>query len=382
MGIPEFRRAVRGYDPDEVGRFVGELQSRIDKLEQDQSEHSRDNQRLSRELQEANERAGRSKPSFAELGSAFEETLRLAESQSQKIVQEASAEANDVLANARSESTRMREDTAKESRKTVSEAQRAAEDLRLDSEREAAQLRQQAADEIAKATNTRTRAERAAATMISQAEKQVSEIKAEASRQVEQLKREASELLHAAQERAVATDASIRQQIDEAERARATIHEEADEYAQKAYQQADLHVQNAAKRVVAVGQEADQVLKASQQRADDLTREARGYSERLISETVTRSRGIARDTEDLVNSMVSDAESHMSDLRRQQAMLDEYVQKMRRAASEVDLEITSLQAPSLDDMKPISPQAPAEESESEEVLDAVEVPVEESRKKK
>jgi hypothetical protein len=79
--------------------------------------------------------------------------------------------------------------------------------------------------------------------------------------------------------------------------------------------------------------------------------------------------------------MVSDAESHMSDLRRQQAMLDEYVQKMRRAASEVDLEITSLQAPSLEDMKPISPQAPAEAAESEEMLDAVEVPLEESRDK-
>lgn len=54
---------------------------------------------------------------------------------------------------------------------------------------------------------------------------------------------------------------------------------------------------------------------------------------------VNRSRSIARDTEDLVNSMVSDAESHMSDLRRQQTMLEDYVQRMRRAATEVDLEI-------------------------------------------
>jgi hypothetical protein len=74
--------------------------------------------------------------------------------------------------------------------------------------------------------------------------------------------------------------------------------------------------------------------------------------------------------------MVSDAESHMSDLRRQQTMLEDYVQKMRRAATEVDLEITSLQPPSLEDMKPITPKVA---DEAEEILDAVEVSVDEKK---
>ena len=98
----------------------------------------------------------------------------------------------------------------------------------------------------------------------------------------------------------------------------------------------------------------------------EFRRAVRGYD----PDEVDRSRSIARDTEDLVNSMVSDAESHMSDLRRQQTMLEVYVQKMRRAATEVDLEITSLQPPSLEDMKPISP---SETGAEEEVLEAVEV---------
>ena len=67
----------------------------------------------------------------------------------------------------------------------------------------------------------------------------------------------------------------------------------------------------------------------------EFRRAVRGYD----PDEVNRSRSTARDTEDLVNSMVSDAESHMSDLRRQQTMLEDYVQKMRRAATEVDLEI-------------------------------------------
>ena len=98
----------------------------------------------------------------------------------------------------------------------------------------------------------------------------------------------------------------------------------------------------------------------------EFSRGLRGYA----PDEVYRTRSIARDTEGLVNSMVREAGSHMSDLRRQETMLEVYVQKMRRAATEVDLEITSLQPPSLEDMKPISP---SETGAEEEVLEAVEV---------
>ena len=182
-------------------------------------------------------------------------------------------------------------------------------------------------------------------------------------------------MLHAAQERAVATDTSIRQQIDEAERARAAIHEEADNYAQKAYQQADDHVQNAAKRAQELGQEADTVLETAQRRADELTKEARSYAERLISETVQRSRAIARDTEELVSTMLSDTESQLSDFRRQQNFLNEYLQRMRQAATEVDMEITNIQPPKLTmETKPISQGGSGAEELPEEVpvtIDAV-----------
>jgi len=115
-------------------------------------------------------------------------------------------------------------------------------------------------------------------------------------------------------------------------------------------------------------------LKNSQQRADELTRDYRAYAEKLISDTVGRSRSVARETEDLVNSMVSDAESHMSDLRRQQTMLEEYVRRMRAAANDVDMQITNLKPPSLEEAKPVPPRDA--EAEEDEVLEAVEVTIE------
>jgi len=79
MSVPEFRRVVRGYDTDDVARYVSELSDRLERLENERAENARTIQRLNRDVTDANEKAGRAKPSFAELGSAFEETLRLAE---------------------------------------------------------------------------------------------------------------------------------------------------------------------------------------------------------------------------------------------------------------------------------------------------------------
>jgi hypothetical protein len=86
----------------------------------------------------------------------------------------------------------------------------------------------------------------------------------------------------------------------------------------------------------------------------------------LIAETVQRSRAIARDTEELVNTMLSDTESQLSDIRRQQIYLNDYLQRMRQAATEVDMEITNIQPPKLaSDTKFITGGPGAEEATPE-----------------
>ena len=104
-------------------------------------------------------------------------------------------------------------------------------------------------------------------------------------------------------------------------------------------------------------------METSQRRADVLTKEARSYAERLIAETVQRSRAIARDTEELGNTMLSDTESQLSDIRRQQIYLNDYLQRIRQAATEVVMEITNIQPPKLStDTKLITGGPGAEEA--------------------
>jgi hypothetical protein len=173
--------------------------------------------------------------------------------------------------------------------------------------------------------------------MISHAERQIAQLQAEASRQAEQTKREAADLLHAAQEKLVSTESLLREQQDEAERARAAIHEEADRYAQKAYEQADAHVDAAANRAADLAAEAEAMIASARKTADAESQGARIYSERLIGQATARSNAITRDTEELLLLMTTDAETQMSDLRRQQAGLSQYVQRMRTLGTEPDV---------------------------------------------
>jgi hypothetical protein len=72
--------------------------------------------------------------------------------------------------------------------------------------------------------------------------------------------------------------------------------------------------------------------------------------------------------------MLSDTESQLSDARRQQSYLNDYLQRMRQAATEVDMEITNIQAPKLKgEAKPLTSGSGAEEELPEAVPVSIEV---------
>lgn len=354
MANPEFKRAVRGYDSAEVDEFVAQLQSKISELEGDQSENVRAIQKLNRELSDTSERLAKVKPSFAELGSAFEETLRLAEQQAAAMIQDAGNESAATLSQARGEASRVRESADREARQLVDEARAKSEELRLQVEREVAQERQRIADERAKAETVRTRAERAAANMISQAEKQIAEARAENNRIIEELKREANELLRIASENKVATDAQIRDELDEAERSRSAIHDEADRYAAQAYEQADAHVESAVQRASNIMKESEAHFEEAQVRAQETRDEARQYAEGLIQTSMNQAREVSRDTDDFVANFLLDAEARLEEGRRQQIALTDYVHKLRLVSNDINLgPLNTAIAPSVDDIRSI-----------------------------
>lgn len=97
MDVTRTFRSVRknGYDPADVKRVFSDAESRMQELQQTSRAGLATVDKLERELADLRDALRRSnaKPTFADLGSAFEQTLRVAEEQADKLVNDAEADA-------------------------------------------------------------------------------------------------------------------------------------------------------------------------------------------------------------------------------------------------------------------------------------------------
>ena len=78
---PKFSESRRGYEPADVDRAFADITARIERAQANREETDQAIERLTRELNDAKSALKRanSKPSFSDLGAAFEQTLRVAE---------------------------------------------------------------------------------------------------------------------------------------------------------------------------------------------------------------------------------------------------------------------------------------------------------------
>lgn len=332
--IIEFRRSLRGYDTDDVDRQINDLHARLAELETERQEQSRLVRRLSRDLAEAQERATVAKPNFSELGVQFEETLRVAEAQADKMLSEARAKADAVLTQSRTEAAEQRAQAATEAEEMLSEAKRHCDRLRFDTDAELVRLRQQAADETAKAKAASERADRHGAQTLSRAEREAAEHLAEARRAAEQIERDAAELLHQAQQKAAEIDAQTRERQADAERTRTSILADADAYAERAYNDAEGTIAAASERASVLNAEAGVIVERAREHARLEVEHARSYADRLIGDALARAGALSKDTDETMQNLVADGELHAADLRRQLSTIDDFTQRVRILAAE------------------------------------------------
>lgn len=325
MSTPVFKRSVRGYDPSEVDSLLGDLVAKREALENELAESTRTMQRMSRELSEVK----RNKPSFAELGSAFEETLRLAETQAEKMVQDGKNEADALLNQARIRVAELAESSERDASQIVYEAQALSEDLKITSERDVALERQRIADERAKIDTITARAERAASSMLGEAERQVAQLRTESQRSAQQLVDEANEILRLTNEMKVNTEDRLQEELNDAQRSSTAAHDEADRYASQAHEQADRFVETAIERAADMTRDADLHLQSAHDRVAEIQESAKAYADRILAQAIGRAREISTEAESLLNSYFSDAEGRIDETRRQKSALADFTHKQR-----------------------------------------------------
>lgn len=151
----DFRTAKRGFEPADVDRAFAQITGRITNAQVLRDEADKEIERLNRELNEARAAVKRanSKPTFSDLGVAFEQTLRVAEEQAAKLLQDASAEVALARESATADADRIQVSSERQAAKVLAEAQKRAEKIAEDSRRRSEDLVADAEAQFAAAKN-------------------------------------------------------------------------------------------------------------------------------------------------------------------------------------------------------------------------------------
>jgi chromosome segregation ATPase len=334
MATPDIKRAFRGVDTGQVDEVIRSMTNRIETLEMSISERRLAIERLKSEIADPST----SKPSFAKLGSAFEETLRNAEEKARRMRAEAAAETAAITNKTDFELQNLSEKTQRETREIVVSAQSQANEILLQVEREVAAAAQQIADERARMEIVASRAERTSASMISQTEQQISDVRAAAYREISEIKRQSADMVREASDHKVETETRIGLEVSAAQARSTETHDEADAYAQDSYEQAIAHVESAIAQAAGLKQEADDHLRAAQVRAAEILQDSRSLVQKSISDALTRSQDIARSSEEFLTDFVYEAESSINEIQRNTLELSRYEGKIRDVSNEVNLD--------------------------------------------
>jgi vacuolar-type H+-ATPase subunit E/Vma4 len=139
---PKFSESRRGYEPVDVDRAFAEITTRVARAQSEREEADQVIERLTRELNEAKSAIKRanSKPSFSDLGAAFEQTLRVAEEQAGKLLKDAQDEVHELRTNASAEAERITASAVRQAEKLAEEAEKRAGDLAEQSQRRSIEI--------------------------------------------------------------------------------------------------------------------------------------------------------------------------------------------------------------------------------------------------
>lgn len=334
--LTKFRTARRdGYDTEDVSRAFADITSRVERIEADRISAEKTADRLARELAEARATLNRanSKPTFADLGSAFEQTLRVAEEQAGKMVQDSVAEASVLRDNARAVSEELIRSSRLRSEQLVAEAEALAEELRVESERRAMELIASAeAKQIEANTSTET-AQRKAAGLVADAEREAADIHSALHQEAEDVKIELSMLRQIAEREQLHILREIRVAADQDDRNRLALHEEAVAHVQHVTEQAALILRDAADVAAQISNEAEMYYSGVRAESEALLATARETARGLITRARSRAERLTTRYNEHASAIMADIEQRMAWLEEQQGAMASFSHKLRSMAS-------------------------------------------------
>ena len=322
----KFGTAVGGYNRTEVDTYVAWLQKSLKELEQYNSLAIREQQSLRERLVEVEAQLKSVKsPGYAQLGAQFEQTLRLAEAESAKLVNDAAAESVKIRETAKAEAERTRYEAEEEANEIRNKANREAKTVLATARKQANQLTEEAEDTLQTVRAERAQLEKEANVIRSDADNYVAKAKAELQAEIERIQNENSRLL----KRNADIEAEIKEKIDAGEKQALEIFRRVQNEAETLREEAERELKEATAEASSLIENAETTLENARREADRLSNESEAVALNIIADARARAESLSMRSLEITREAIADAEYRLSKLPTQQNAIEEFLSETK-----------------------------------------------------
>ena len=308
--------AKKGLDPEQVDVALSDVNAEVARLELERAETDKRVDKLTREIAEVRSALKRSsaKPSFSDLGAAFEQTLRVAEEQAGKLIADAQVTSSDTRRSAEAEASALTEAADKQAAAVIAEAEERVKRLLAESEKKLTDTLKVAKLALEKAEPQFVEAEKIAASITHEGEQRRLAIEAEIAQEVEQSRNEIATLrqLHERDHRRISEEVDAARA--KAERESSRLAAENDAHIRQLLDESQVQLDEARDRARDIVVEAQKNFGISRQEAIALLRDARETASRIVRRARVRAEALTLRLEERNAILLANGEELVNDL--------------------------------------------------------------------
>ena len=323
--------AKKGLDPAQVDIALGDVQAEAARLESERAVIDKKIDKLTREIAEVRSALKRAsaKPSFSDLGAAFEQTLRVAEEQAGKLISDAQISSSETRRGAEAEATAITEAAEKQAAAVVKDAEERVARLLAESDKKLADTLKAAQTALAQAEPQFVEAEKIAASISHEGEQRRLALESELAQEVEQSRAEIATLrqLHERDHRRIGDEVDAVRAKAERESSRLAAENEV--YVRQLLDSSQIQLDEASARARDMIVEAQTNFGITRQEAIAVLRDARETAARIVRRARVRAETLTQRLEERNAILLANGEQLVDDLSAETEAVEAFNSELR-----------------------------------------------------
>lgn len=321
----------RGLDPEQVDEALSAVLSQVEREEATRAEIDSRIDRVTRELNETRSalRRATAKPSFSDLGAAFEQTLRVAEEQAAKLLADAQVASREARSSAAEEAERITVAAEAQAKKTVADAEARVARLNEDAERKLSDQLATAQKQVELAEEQLAKASELAQVISAEGSQTRRLLEGELAAEAQTARDEIQTLrqLNEREQRRIADE--IEQMRQRAERESARMAAETESYVQQLLKESQSQFDEASKRVRASLIEAQDQFAKDRQTGINMVREARETAQGILSRSRQRVETLNEKLDERTRVLLEAGEARVDELSFERESVEAFNSELR-----------------------------------------------------